>query len=66
MIAGAATTFYDLRADEDGVLVGLRLRPGAAAVLGRPVSEFTDRVVPLDAAFGVGGAEKVFAATTPG
>ncbi len=67
MIAGPATTFYDLRADEDGVLVGLRLRPGAAAaVLGRPVSEFTDRMVPLDAAFGVGGAEKVFAATTPG
>ena len=52
------------------MLVGLRLRPAAAAaVFGRPVSEFTDRVVPLDAAFGVAGdrvAEKVFGATTPG
>jgi AraC-like DNA-binding protein len=70
MIAGPATAFYDLRADEDGVLAGLRFRPGAAAaVLGRPVCEFTDRLVPLDAAFGVGAGwvtEKVFAATTPG
>ncbi len=70
MIAGPATTFYDLHTDEDGVLVGLRLRPGAAAaVFGRPISEFTDRVVPLDAVFGVAGgrvAEKVFDATTPG
>jgi AraC-like DNA-binding protein len=70
MIAGPATTFYDLHTDGDGVLAGLRLRPGAAAaVLGRPVSEFTDHVVPLDAVFGAGGgrvAEKVFTATTPG
>ena len=31
----------DLHTDGDSVLAGLRLRPGAAAVLGRPVSEFT-------------------------
>ena len=37
MIAGPATTFYDLRADKGSVLAGLRLRPGtAAAVVGRP------------------------------
>jgi AraC-like DNA-binding protein len=69
MIAGPATTFYDLGANEGGVLAGLRLRPGvAAAVIGRPVSEFTDRQVLLDSVFGAGGhpvAEKVFAATTP-
>ena len=67
LIAGPATTFYDLPAEKDGVLVGLRLRPGAAAaVFGRPIREFTDCVVPLDAAFGARVAEKVFAATTPG
>jgi AraC-like DNA-binding protein len=70
MIAGPATTFYDLHTDGDGVLAGLRLRPGAAAaVFGRPVSEFTDHVVPLDAVFGAGGgrvAEKVIVATSPG
>src|ERR1700758_5645098 len=38
MIAGPATTFYDLRPDKGCVLAGLRLRPGtAAAVLGHPV-----------------------------
>lgn len=60
MVAGPATSFYDLQAD--GVLVGLRLRPGmAAAVFGRPANEFTDRVVALDTAV----AEKVLTATTP-
>jgi len=70
MIAGPATTFYDLRPEKDWALTGLRLRPGtAAAVVGRPVSEFTDRQVPVDSIFGVRGremAEKVLAATTPG
>jgi AraC-like DNA-binding protein len=70
MIAGPATSFYDLHTDGDGVLAGLRLRPGsAAAVFGRPVSEFTDHVVPLAAVFGAGSgrmAEKVSTATTPG
>jgi len=69
MIAGPATTFYDLRADKDCVLAGLRLRPGtAAAVLGRPINEFTNRLVPSDSVFGVAGkrmTEKIFAATTP-
>jgi AraC-like DNA-binding protein len=69
MVAGAATSFYDLPADKESVLAGLRLRPGAAsAVVGRPVSEFTDRQVLVDSIFGVRGyimAEKVLAATTP-
>jgi AraC-like DNA-binding protein len=69
MIAGPATTFYDLRADKECMFAGLRLRPGtAAAVVGRPVNEFTDRQVPVDSLFGVRGhlmAEKAFAATTP-
>jgi AraC-like DNA-binding protein len=69
MIAGPATTFYDLRPDKGCVLAGLRLRPGtAAAVLGRPVTELTDHQVLLDSIFGVRGclmAEKVLAATTP-
>jgi hypothetical protein len=33
MIAGPATTFYDLRADKECVLAGIRLRPGTAAGL---------------------------------
>jgi len=69
MIAGPATTFYDLRAEKGCVLAGLRFRPGtAAAVLGRPVNEFTNRLVPIDSVFGIardGTTEKVFAATTP-
>ena len=48
---------------------GLRLRTGTAnAVLGRPVSEFTDQQVLLDSILGVRDfliAEKVLAATTP-
>ncbi|MGE2815873.1 AraC family transcriptional regulator [Mycobacterium heidelbergense] len=68
-IAGPSTVFYDLAADEACVLAGIRLRPGAAtAVLGRPVSEFTNQHVILDSVFGVRGnliAEKVLAATTP-
>lgn len=70
MVAGPATTFYDLRQDKECVLTGLRLRPGtAAAVVGRPVSEFTDRQVLIDSIFGVSVdemAETVLAATTPG
>ena len=70
MIAGPATTFYDLHPNNDSVLTGLRLRPGAAAaVIGRPVSEFTDRQVCIDSVFGVRGdvvAEKVLATTTLG
>jgi AraC-like DNA-binding protein len=69
MIAGPATTFYDLRADKGSVLAGLRFRPGtAAAVVGRPIGEFTNRVVRIDSVFGVAGGrvtEKVFSATTP-
>lgn len=70
MIAGAATAFYDLDADEECVLAGLRLRPGAAcAVIGQPVDDFTDRQVRVDSIFGQRGnlvAERVLAATTPG
>lgn len=69
MIAGPATTFYDLPPDKGCVLAGLRLRPGAAAALiGPPASEFTDRRVLLDSIFGVRStlmAEIVLAATTP-
>jgi AraC-like DNA-binding protein len=69
MIAGPATTFYDLRPDKGCVLAGLRLRMGTAtAVLGRPVSEFIDQQVLLDSILGVRDflmAEKVLAATTP-
>ena len=69
MIAGPATTFYDLRPDKGCVLAGLRLRMGTAtAVLGQPVSEFTDQQVLVDSILGVRGflmAEKVLAATTP-
>jgi hypothetical protein len=69
MLAGPATTFYDLPPDKGCVLTGLRLRTGTAtAVLGRPVSEFTDQQVLLDSILGVRDfcmAEKVLAATTP-
>ncbi len=70
MIAGPATSFYDLRSDKECTFAGLRLRPGAAAaVLGRPVDDFTDHQVPLDSVFGVRAhlmAEKVFTTTSPG
>jgi hypothetical protein len=69
MIAGPATTFYDLRLNKGCVLAGLRLRTGTAtAVLGRPVSEFTDQQVLLYSILGVRDfltAEKVLTATTP-
>jgi hypothetical protein len=49
MVAGPATTFYDLRPDKGCVLAGLRSRTGTAtAVLGRTVSEFADQQVLLD------------------
>jgi AraC-like DNA-binding protein len=68
MIAGPANTFYDLPADNQDVLAGLRLRPGAAAtVIGCPASEFKDMRVPLESAFGLAGsrmAESLLGATT--
>jgi AraC-like DNA-binding protein len=69
MIAGPASTFYDLAAGDQDVLAGLRLRPGAAAaVIGCPASEFRDIHVPLDSAFGVTGSriiESLLGTTTP-
>jgi AraC-like DNA-binding protein len=69
MIAGPASTFYDLPAGDQDVLAGLRLRPGAAAaVLGKPASEFRNIRVPLESAFGVAGsrmAENLLGARTP-
>jgi AraC-like DNA-binding protein len=70
MIAGPASTFYDLPAGNQNVLAVFRLRTGvAAAVIGCPASEFTNIRVPVDAAFGVPDsriAERVCSATTPG
>jgi AraC-like DNA-binding protein len=70
MIAGPANTFYDLAVGDQGVLAGLRLRSGAAsAVIGCPASEFTNRRVPLDSAFGVSDSrivEDLHSAKTPG
>ncbi|OBI93586.1 hypothetical protein A9X00_01180 [Mycobacterium sp. 1245805.9] len=69
VIAGPATTFYDLHADRGCGYVGLRLRTGAAAaVVGRPVDELCDHHVPVDSVFGVDPhrlAETVLTATTP-
>jgi AraC-like DNA-binding protein len=69
MIAGPANTFYDLPADQQDILAGLRLRPGAAAALiGCPASEFKDMRVPLNWVFGVAGsqvAESLLGATNP-
>jgi AraC-like DNA-binding protein len=69
MIAGPASTFYDLPAGSQDALAGLRLRPwAAAAVIGRPASEFRNMRIPFDSLFGVSGyqmAEKLLAATTP-
>ena len=68
-IAGPANTFFDTPAGDHDVLAGLRLRPGAAAaVIGCPASEFTNRRLPLDSAFGITGsrlADSVLGATTP-
>jgi AraC-like DNA-binding protein len=69
MIAGPANTFFDMPAGDRDVLAGLRLRPGAAAaVIGRPATEFTNLRLPLDSAFGVTDsrlADCVLSATTP-
>jgi AraC-like DNA-binding protein len=66
MVSGPATTFYDQCAGGEGVLAGLRLRPGAAAaVMGHPVSDLRDDQVPIDSVFGIsasGLAEDVLAA----
>jgi AraC-like DNA-binding protein len=66
-LAGPANTFFDIPASD--VLAGLRLRPGAAAaVIGRPASEFTNLWLPIDSAFGVTGsrlADSMLGATTP-
>jgi AraC-like DNA-binding protein len=66
-LAGPANTFFDMPAGD--VLAGLRLRPGAAAaVIGRPASEFTNLRLPLDWAFGVSGSrltDGMLGATTP-
>jgi AraC-like DNA-binding protein len=69
MIAGPADSFYDVPADNDDVLAGLRLRPGAAAaVIGCPASEFRGIRVALDSSFGVAGSrisESISGAQTP-
>jgi len=54
VVSGPATTFYDHAPHAQGMLVGLRLRPGAAAaVTGHPVSELKDNQVPVDSVFGI-------------
>ncbi|OHV04187.1 helix-turn-helix domain-containing protein [Mycobacterium talmoniae] len=69
LIAGPATTSYQLPAGPGGPLAGLRLRPGAAAaVLGRPADEFRDDRVPLVSALGPAGrriAETLCDTTSP-
>ena len=69
MIAGSASTYFDVPAGDCDVLAGLRLRPGAAAaVIGCPASEFTNQRHPFDSAFGGAGpriADSLFGATTP-
>jgi AraC-like DNA-binding protein len=58
MVSGPATTFYDQCAATEGVLAGLRLRPGAAAaVMDHPVSELTDNQVRVDSVFGTSASE---------
>lgn len=53
MVSGPATTFYDQCAGTEGAMIGLRLRPGAAAaVLGHPVSELRDTQIRVDSVFG--------------
>jgi AraC-like DNA-binding protein len=47
-LAGMQRSFLVIAAEQDSELVGIRFRPGGAhALLRRPVSEFTDRVVEL-------------------
>jgi AraC-like DNA-binding protein len=68
MVSGPATTFYDPGEGTQGVLAGLRLRPGAAAaVMGHPASELRDNQVPIDSVFGIstsGLVEKLLTTTT--
>lgn len=54
MLSGPATTFHDQSAPAEGVLTGLRLRPGAAAaVTGYPAGELRDNQIPVDSVFGI-------------
>jgi AraC-like DNA-binding protein len=69
MVAGPATSSYDLSADDGCVLAGFRFRPGAAAVvMGQSVHEFKDHRVAVDSVFGAAGrrmAETLLATTNP-
>lgn len=57
-VSGPATTFYEHAAHAQAMLVGLRLRPGAAAaVTGHPVSELRDNQVQVDSLFGISASE---------
>jgi AraC-like DNA-binding protein len=52
-VAGPATAFYDLPLGADGMLVGVRLRPGAvAAVIGAPACQARDSRIPLEMFWG--------------
>jgi AraC-like DNA-binding protein len=69
MVAGPASTYFDVPAGDHDVLAGLRLRPGAAAaVIGCPASEFTNQRRVLDSGLGLADprtVERVHGATTP-
>ncbi|UVO13685.1 AraC family transcriptional regulator [Mycobacterium sp. SVM_VP21] len=69
LVAGPATRHYEVSSDTEGVLAGLRLRPGAVgSVLGRPAGELRDARIPFDSEFGADGrraVEKLFGTPSP-
>ena len=69
IVHGPQWGFYESGAKPAGSVVGVSFRPGGAgAILGAPVTEFTDRHVPIDALWGARGEtlrEQLLAARSP-
>lgn len=57
-VFGVGTRKFEVLLEGRGQVVGVKFKPGAFhPFLRRPVSELTDRMLPLDAVFGGGGAD---------
>jgi AraC-like DNA-binding protein len=69
IVHGPQSSYYESGAKPAGCIVGVAFRPGAAgAILGAPITDFTDRHVTIDAMWGHRGEElreKLLAADGP-
>jgi AraC-like DNA-binding protein len=69
IVHGPQGSYYQSCAKPPGIVVGVAFRPGAAAaILGVPIAELTDRHIAIDALWGVRGSdlrEQLLAAGSP-